>query len=76
MSTIISEAEHIDILINNAAIGPNGPMAETPLSEYRRVWETNVGGVVTTTQEVFPHMAARKSGTIMNVSSVSAILPS
>ena len=74
MDTVIEKSHRIDILVNYAAIGPMGPAAETPLAEYRRVWETTVGGVVAVSQAVFPHMMKQKSGTILNVSSLAGFV--
>lgn len=65
----------IDILINNAGVALTGPVAETPVDAYRKVWDTNVGGVITVMQAVFPHMAKHRRGTIINVSSVSSFIP-
>lgn len=61
----------IDVLINNAGYARGGFAEELPVSDYRAQFETNVFGLMETTRRVIPHMRERKSGTIINISSVS-----
>jgi NAD(P)-dependent dehydrogenase (short-subunit alcohol dehydrogenase family) len=65
----------IDVLVNNAGVNICGPLMEVPHSELRSVLETNVLGLLAVTQAVFPHMADRRSGRIVNLGSVVGILP-
>lgn len=67
---IEKEAGKIDVLINNAGYGAHGCVEEVPLDEVRRQFEVNVVGLVGMTQEVLPGMRKRKSGKIVNVSSL------
>jgi NAD(P)-dependent dehydrogenase (short-subunit alcohol dehydrogenase family) len=62
---------HVDVLVNNAGVGGSGPVEEIPIANLRRTFETNVFGVVRCIQAVLPVMRARRSGTIVNVSSVA-----
>lgn len=65
------------VLINNAAIGETGPLAEVPLSYIRENFETNVFGTIALTQRALSHMVERGSGRIIVVSSVAGriVLP-
>ena len=60
----------IDVLLNNAGYGAYGPLEAIPMENVRRQFETNVIGLLETTQAVIPHFRSNKSGTIINVSSV------
>lgn len=64
----------IDVLVNNAGIERMGPVEETPLSLFREVMETNYFGVIRCLQAVIPSMRERKSGCLINVSSVAGRL--
>ncbi|XP_057728933.1 short-chain dehydrogenase PC-15-like [Arachis stenosperma] len=70
VSTVISKRGRIDILVNNAGIGSTGPLAELPLDAIRKSWEINTLGQLRMVQHVVPHMASRRSGSIVNVGSI------
>ncbi|GAB5096202.1 MULTISPECIES: oxidoreductase [unclassified Caballeronia] len=64
----------IDVLVNNAGIGYFGSLEESESEEVRKMFEINVWGLVDMTQAVLPGMRAKKSGTIVNISSVGGII--
>ena len=66
----------IDVLVNNAGIVRRGAVEELPVSEFRALMETNYLGVVRCIQAVMPEMRKRKSGCIINVSSVGGRISS
>lgn len=60
----------IDILVNNAGtIGQSGTFEDTPLEEWREVFELNLFAVVSITRKVIPYMKEQSWGRIVNISS-------
>lgn len=49
-----------------------GPVIEVPMDVIERTFDTNVFSIIRMCKAVIPHMAARKTGTIVNISSVTA----
>lgn len=68
---ILNKETGIDVLINNAGIDSVGPVEELPLEEIKKIMETNYFGTVRCIQAVLPSMRERKSGCIINVTSVA-----
>ncbi len=65
----------IDVLINNAAIGDSGPLAEIDLERVKRVLDVNVFGALELTRKFIPRMAERKSGRIIFIGSMAGLMP-
>jgi NAD(P)-dependent dehydrogenase (short-subunit alcohol dehydrogenase family) len=60
----------VDVLVNNAGYGLEGPVEELSLDEIRAQFETNLFGPTRLTQMVLPAMRERRRGRIINISSV------
>ena len=60
----------IDVLLNNAGYGLMGAVEEATAAEVERLYRTNVFGLLAVTRAVLPHMRARRSGRIINISSI------
>ncbi|HET6390197.1 oxidoreductase [Hyphomicrobium sp.] len=64
----------IDVLVNNAGYGHEGILEETPLEDVRRQFDANVFGAVAMIKAVLPGMRARRSGRIINVTSMGGFI--
>jgi len=63
----------IDVLVNNAGYGLLGAVEEASADEVRRLYETNVFGLLNVTRAVLPAMRRRRAGHVINLSSVGGI---
>lgn len=60
----------MDVIINNAGVMPLSPLAELKVDEWNRMIDVNIRGVLHGIAAVLPHMTERKSGHVINVSSI------
>jgi NAD(P)-dependent dehydrogenase (short-subunit alcohol dehydrogenase family) len=65
--TAIERFGHIDTLVNNAGILIGKPFVKFTADDYRNVVHVNLDGFFHITQMVLPHMLARKSGHIVQI---------
>ncbi|MEM7589566.1 MAG: oxidoreductase [Myxococcota bacterium] len=70
VATIEQEQGGVDVLINNAGFGVYGSVEETTLADARYQFEVNLFGLARLTQLVLPSMRAKKTGKIINISSI------
>ena len=75
VAEILTEAGHIDVLVNNAGIGVTGALEDVPPSSVEAGFAVNVTGVHRVTRAVLPAMRERGRGRIVTVSSVTARWP-
>jgi len=61
----------VDILINNAGLMPLSFVKNLKIDEWDQMIDVNIKGVLYCTAAVIPHMYAKKSGHIINISSVA-----
>ncbi|KAF4450150.1 hypothetical protein F53441_6668 [Fusarium austroafricanum] len=71
MNHAITIYGHIDVLVNNAGYVAAGSLEDLSYEDYLASFETNVFGPIKVTRALLPHMRARKSGTMVFISSVS-----
>jgi NAD(P)-dependent dehydrogenase (short-subunit alcohol dehydrogenase family) len=68
---VIDRYGQIDLLVNNAGYAAGGFTEELAVEEWQRQFETNFFGLVAVTKAVLPSMRERRSGKIVNISSIS-----
>lgn len=67
---IFRATDRVDVLVNNAGVGGNGVVEESTPEMLEASFNVNVSGAVRCIQQVLPQMRERRSGTIVNVTSV------
>jgi NAD(P)-dependent dehydrogenase (short-subunit alcohol dehydrogenase family) len=60
-------AGEVDLLVNNAGAIPPGTLLSVDNDTWRKAWDLKVFGFISLCRQVYPQMAARKSGVIVNV---------
>lgn len=68
------EAHSVDVLVNNAGVVMPGRFVELPMKEFRQMMDVNYFGSVHMAKAVLPHLIARRSGHLLNVSSLAGVL--
>jgi NAD(P)-dependent dehydrogenase (short-subunit alcohol dehydrogenase family) len=74
VAAVERDAGAVGVLVNNAGYSQSGAIESVPLELVRRQFETNVFGAIAMMQLVLPGMRRRRSGTIVNVSSMGGRL--
>ncbi len=78
ITAAVKEAEgsfgHIDVLVNNAGYGYQSSVEEGEDAEIRAQFEANVFGLFALTRAVLPGMRARRSGHVINITSVAGFV--
>jgi len=69
---VLAQFGQIDILVNNAGINQKKEFTEVTDEEFQNIITTNVTAVFSMSREVVKHMLEKKSGCIINISSMAA----
>lgn len=73
VARVVERHGRIDILVNNAGVTSPLRLTEVTPESYNRVMNINMRGTLNMTQAVVPHMREQQAGSIINMSSVSAV---
>ena len=71
VNTIVEKWGKVDILINNAGLMPLSYFKNGKIEEWEQMIDVNIKGVLYCTSAVVPYMLEKKSGHIINISSVA-----
>lgn len=72
VDTAIGQFGRLDILVNNAAIRAEVPLAHMQLDEWRRVIATVLDGAFLCTRACLPHLAQAPGGAVVNIGGLTA----
>ncbi|MBN1126479.1 MAG: glucose 1-dehydrogenase [Sedimentisphaerales bacterium] len=70
----IAQFGKIDILVNNAGVNIREPIEQIEDAHWRKIWETNVTGVLTCCRAVIPYMRKARYGRIINIGSALSLV--
>ena len=70
VESALAQAGSIDVVVNNAGVGTSGRQESFTTEDWQRLFDINVFGVQRVLRAVIPHFRARRSGSIINISSV------
>jgi 3-oxoacyl-[acyl-carrier protein] reductase len=70
---LVDEAGEVDVLVNNAGVTRDGLLVRMPDDDWRAVLDTNLGGTFNTCRAASRGMMKRRSGAIVNISSVVGV---
>jgi NAD(P)-dependent dehydrogenase (short-subunit alcohol dehydrogenase family) len=76
VDAVATKFGHVDILVNNAGGSPHSAVESASPRFIDAVLKLNLVGPLYMAQAVYPHMKARKGGSIVNIASVSGARPS
>lgn len=69
-SQVIAQFGTVDILVNSQGVNIKKPATEFPLNEWETMFDVNVTGIMLSCREFGKVMVAKKSGKVINISSV------
>lgn len=75
VEALLAEREDIDFLINNAGLGALGPISKVTADALENLIKINIVALTRLTHAVLPGFLRRNAGTIVNIASMIAVMP-
>ena len=70
MQNVLHQAGHVDVLVNNAGMSVSGLLTDISPEVRKKLFSVNILGAIECTRLLLPQMIHRKSGCILNISSM------
>lgn len=74
IKSVITDFGGIDVIVNNAGYGAVGIFEKATPEQIEKEFQTNVFGAMNVIREILPHFRQKKSGTIINITSMGGLL--
>lgn len=71
VTAAVAQVPEVDVLINNAGVGFAGPVEAFSTEQFQQQMDVNVTGTFRTTKAVLPGMRVRKTGLVIQISSIA-----
>ncbi len=70
----IADFKQIDVIVNNAGYGAIGVFEKAGKDQIQKQFDTNLFGVMNVIRQILPYFRSRKSGTIINITSMGGLI--
>lgn len=74
VKAVLAEFGQVNVLVNNAGITKDGLVATMSEANFDAVIDTNLKGAFNMTRQLYMHMMKRRSGRIINITSISGMM--
>ena len=74
INAAVADFKQIDVIVNNAGYGAIGVFEKAGKDQIQKQFDTNLFGVMNVIRQILPYFRTRKSGTIINITSMGGLI--